>query len=83
MTPLEKFSHKLTIENQIVWKFQRLMEIYRNMHTFAFQVLQECGSWTSRYGALKMFFLTPTRIMFFSCIAGVYYFIMLSELRGS
>ena len=34
--------------------------------TFVFQVLQECNSWASRNGAVQMFFLTPTRNMFFA-----------------
>ena len=40
------------------------MEIYRNIQTFAFQVLQEWGSWASRNGTVEIFFLTPTRNMF-------------------
>ena len=42
------------------------MEIYRNIHiqTFAFKVLQECGSWASRNGAVQILFLTPNRNMF-------------------
>ena len=35
-------------------------EIYRNIHTFAFQVLWECSSWASENGAVQMFFLTLT-----------------------
>ena len=34
-----------------------LTEIYRNILTFAFQLLRECSSWTSRNGAVKMVFL--------------------------
>ena len=41
-----------------------LTEIYRNMQTFAFQVLRECTSWASRNGAVQIFFLAPMRNMF-------------------
>ena len=41
-----------------------LTEIYRNVQTFAFQVLRECSSWASRNGTVQMFFLTSTRNMF-------------------
>ena len=40
-----------------------LTEIYRNIQTFAFKVLQKCSSWASRNGAAQMFFLTPNRNM--------------------
>ena len=39
-------------------------EIYKNIQTFAFKVLQECSSWASRDGAVQIFFLTPNRNMF-------------------
>ena len=39
-------------------------EIQRDIQTFAFKVLQECGSWASRNRAVQMFFLTPNRNMF-------------------
>ena len=39
-------------------------EIYRNIQTFAFKVLQECSSWVSRNGAVQIVFLTPNRNMF-------------------
>ena len=38
-----------------------LTEIYRNIQTFAFKVLQECSSWESINEAMQMFFLTPNR----------------------
>ena len=41
-----------------------LREIYRNIHTFAFKVLQESSSWAWGNGAVKMFFLTPNRSIF-------------------
>ena len=31
-------------------------EIYRNIQTFAFKVLQECNSWEARNRAVQMFF---------------------------
>ena len=39
-----------------------------NIQTFAFQVLEESSSWESRNGAVQMFFLTPTRNMFFAVL---------------
>ena len=41
-----------------------LKEIYRNIQTFAFKVLEECSSWVSRNGPLQIFFLTSNRNMF-------------------
>ena len=41
-----------------------LREIYRNIQTFAFKVLQESSSWASGNGAVQMFFLTPNRSIF-------------------
>ena len=48
----------------LLWNKNFLTEIYRNIQTFAFKVLQECSSWVSRNGAVQMFFLTPNRNMF-------------------
>ena len=39
-------------------------EIYRNIQTFDFKLLQECSSWASRTGVVQIFFLTPNRNMF-------------------
>ena len=39
-------------------------EIYRNIQTFAFKVLQESSSWASGNGAVQMIFLTPNRNIF-------------------
>ena len=39
-------------------------EIYRNIQTFDFKLLQECSSWASRTGAVQIFFLAPNRNMF-------------------
>ena len=46
-----------------LWNKNFLTEIYRNIKTFAIKVLQECGSWESRNGAVQIFFLTPKRNM--------------------
>ena len=45
------------------WNKNSLTEIYRNIHTLAFKVLQECSSWMSRNGAMQIFF-SPNRKMF-------------------
>ena len=47
-----------------LWSKHCLMEIYRNIQTFAFKVLQESSSWASRNGAVQMFFMTLNRNMF-------------------
>lgn len=41
-----------------------LTEIYRDMQTSDFQVIQECSSLAFRNGAVQMYFLTPARSMF-------------------
>ena len=46
------------------WNKNFLKEIYRNIQTFAFNVLQECSFWAPRNGAVQIFFLTPNRNMF-------------------
>ena len=38
--------------------------IFRNIHIFAFKMLQESSSWASRNGAVQIFFLTLKRNMF-------------------
>ena len=48
----------------LLWNKNFLREIYRNIQTFAFKVLQESSSWASGNGAVQMFFLTPNRNMF-------------------
>ena len=40
------------------------MELYRNIQTFAFKVLQKYSSLASRTAATQMFFLTPNRNIF-------------------
>ena len=45
------------------WERKFLAEIYRNIQTFAFKVIQKCSSWASRNGAVQMFSLTPSRNM--------------------
>ena len=47
-----------------LWKKYILTEIYRNIQTFAFQVLRGYSSWASRNDAVQMLFLTPTKNMF-------------------
>ena len=47
-----------------LWNKNFLREVYRNIQTFAFKVLQESSSWASGNGAVQMFFLTPNRNMF-------------------
>ena len=45
----------------LLWNKNFLTEIYRNIQTFAFKVLQECSSWVSRNDAVQIFFLAPNR----------------------
>ena len=47
-----------------LWNKSFLREIYRNIQTFAFKVLQESSSWASGNGAVQMIFLTPNRNIF-------------------
>ena len=47
-----------------IWNKNTLREIYRNIQTFAFKVLQESSSWASGNGAVQMIFLTPNRNIF-------------------
>ena len=47
-----------------LWNKTFLREIYRNIQTFAFKVLQESSSWASGNGAVQMIFLTPNRNLF-------------------
>ena len=46
-----------------LWNKTFLTEIYRNIQTFAFKVLQKCSSWASRNIAVQMFSLTRSRNM--------------------
>ena len=46
-----------------LWNKNFLKEIFRNIQTFSFKVLQECNSWPSRNDAVQYFFLTPNRNM--------------------
>ena len=75
----------LHLGNKIFFK-----EIYRNIQTFAFKVLQECSSWVSRNDAVQIFFLTPHRNMFarkfvkserFLAVLGSILFSLSTELR--
>ena len=67
-----------------LWNKNFLTEIYRNIQTFAFKMLQECSSLASRNGAAQMFFsdtkqehvcwkICKVRKVF-GCVAGAYYF---------
>ena len=47
-----------------LWNKNLFTEIYRNIQTFSFKVLQERVFWASRNCAVQMFFLTPNRNMF-------------------
>ena len=47
-----------------LWNKYFFKEIYRNIQTFVFKVLEEYSSWVSRNGPLQIFFLTPNRNMF-------------------
>ena len=47
-----------------LWNKNFLREVYRNIQTFAFKVLQESSSWASGNGAVQMIFLTPNRNIF-------------------
>ena len=54
--PLDKMLLRL-------WNKNFLTEIYRNIQTFAFKLLQKCSSWASGNIAVQMFYLTPSRNM--------------------
>ena len=47
-----------------LWNKNFLREICRNIHIFAFNVLQESSSWASGNGTMQMIFLTPNRNIF-------------------
>ena len=47
-----------------LWSKNILREMYRNIQTFAFKVLQESSSWASENGSVQMIFLTPNRNIF-------------------
>ena len=51
-----------------LWDKNFLMEIYRNIKTFAFKELQEGSSWASTNDEVQIFFLTPNRKM----LAGIF-----------
>ena len=66
------------------WNKNFLKEIYRNIQTSTFKVLQECSSWASRNGAVQIVFSDTKQKhvcwkickvrKFFGCAAGGYYF---------
>ena len=67
-----------------LWNKNFRVEIYRNIRTFAFQVLGECSSWSSRNDAVQMFFSDTDQKHqkhVSGCVVEVYFFIMLRELR--
>ena len=83
--PLPPDKTLLCLGNKVFFK-----EIYGNIQTFTFKVLQECSSWVSRNDAVQIFFLTPHRNMFarkfvkserFLAVSGNILFSLLSELR--
>ena len=45
-----------------LWKKKILKEIFRNIQTFCFKMLQECSSWAPRNGAVQYFFWHQTNI---------------------
>ena len=55
---------KLFSLHQSPLKQNFLREIYRNIQTFAFKVLQESSSWASGNGAVQMIFVIPNRNIF-------------------
>ena len=65
-----------------LWNKNFLTEIYKNIETFAFQVLRDCNSWASTNEAVQMFFLTPSDVCrkickvkkVSGCVARAYFF---------
>ena len=47
-----------------LWNKNFLREIYKNIQTFAFKVLQESSYWPSGNGVVQIIFLTPNRNIF-------------------
>ena len=58
------FSPSRQIKCYHVFGTKILTDIYRYLKAFAFKVLLECRSWTSRNDEVQMFFPTPKRNMF-------------------
>ena len=48
----------------LLWNKNFLTEINRNILTFAFKVLQECRSWSSRNGGVHFFSDTKQKLVF-------------------
>ena len=63
-----------------LWNKHFRAEIYRNVQTFAFQMLRECSYWVPRNVAVQMFFLAPTRNMFLPVLWEYILFKMINEL---
>ena len=47
-----------------LWNKNFITEIYRNIQVFTFKIVQECGFWASKNGAVQVLFLIPNRDMF-------------------
>ena len=76
-TSMKLFSLPVSHQNFLrFWNKYFRTKIYRNIPKFAFQVLQECGSWASKNGAMKMFFLTPAGNQLFVLCCRSTFFIM-------
>ena len=60
LPPTQPSSEKILLS---LWNKHFYKEIYRNIQTFAFKVLQECSSSASRNGAVQISFLTPNKNM--------------------
>ena len=65
-----------------LWNKNFLTETYKNIQTFAFQVLRDCNSCASTNEAVQMFFLTLSDVCWkickvkkvSGCVAGAYFF---------
>ena len=74
-----------------LWNKNVLTEIYRNIQTYAFQVLRECGSWASRNGAVQVFLSDTNQkhvgwkmckvSKVFGCFGAVYLYVEWVEIR--
>ena len=60
--PPSPHTTRKNLDASLKQKFPR--EMYRNIQTFVFKMLQKSSSWESGNGAVQMFFLTPNRNMF-------------------
>ena len=53
-----------TTRENLLWKIIFFKEIYRNIQTFAFKVLQDCSCWAPKNSVVQIFFLARKRNMF-------------------